>query len=359
MPVPDHITAPRRYVRRHALALASFFVLAAMTLVATFVPVPYVVESPGPTVNVLGEYKNKDVLSVTGKPNEKTAGELRLTTVQIQGSPGHIVRAPSVFDAWFDPTKSLAPVEALYPDVKDAEGSRLMNTVQMSTSQQEAIAVALRELGIDYKKNIGISGVRVDGPAHGILEAGDIVLAVNGKQSASVEEYVKIVAATPAGQKVKMRVARNGKELALEVPTQQENGQSRMGIVLSHGYEFPVNVKLALDEVGGPSAGLIFSLGVLDAMTPGDLTGGKKIAGTGTIAENGQVGPIGGIRQKLVGAKADGAQYFLAPKDNCAEVKGHVPDGLHVVAVQNFDQAHKAVTQIATTGNTAGLPTCG
>lgn len=333
--------------------------LALMTAAALVIPVPYVVQSPGPTINVLGEYEGKDVLSVSGMEDEKTDGQLRMTTVAVQGSPGNTVQLPVVFYAWFDPTRSLAPVEALYPDTSDAEGTRLMNTVQMSTSQQEAIAVALHEQGISYTKNVGVSGVRTDGPANGVLEAGDIILAMNGRRASSVSEYVKIAGATPAGSDVAMTVKRGDKTLDLEVPTYQSEGRTMMGIVLSEGYEFPVKVNLAVDGIGGPSAGLIFSLAIYDEMTDGDLTGGKKIAGTGTISEDGTVGPIGGIRQKLVGAKADGAEFFLAPKDNCSEVRGHIPKGLSVVSVDSFEHAKTAVDQIAREGSIEGLPTCG
>ncbi len=357
--VPDGVTNPRRYRARSVIALVSMVTLAVMTLGASVVPVPYVVQSAGPTVNVLGEFEGKDVLNVSGAQSQKTSGELRLTTVAVQGAPGSSVRLPAVFAAWFNSSESVAPVEALYPDTDDAEGTRLMNTVQMSTSQQEAVAVALREQGITYTKNVGVSGVRTDGPAHGIVEAGDIVLSVNGKTATSVEEYVAIAGATPPGSDVTMKVKRKGKERTLSVPTKQEGGRSVMGIVLSEGFEFPVKVNLAVEGIGGPSAGLMFSLGIYDDMTPGDLTGGKKIAGTGTITEAGEVGPIGGIRQKLVGAKSDGAAFFLAPKDNCSEVAGHVPDGLNVVAVSTFDDAKDAVEHIASKGSTTGLPTCG
>ena len=94
-------------------------------------------------------------------------------------------------------------------------------------------------------------------------------------------------------------------------------------------------------------------------MTPGDLTGGKKIAGTGTIDEQGTVGPIGGIRQKMIGARSDGAEYFLAPAANCDEVTGHIPEGLQVVKIDSLSDAINSVEQIASTGSIKGLPTCG
>ena len=138
-----------------------------------------------------------------------------------------------------------------------------------------------------------------------------------------------------------------------------EGERALVGIVLSRGFEFPVKVNFALDGIGGPSAGMIFALAIYDEMTPGDLTGGKKIAGTGTIDEQGTVGPIGGIRQKMIGARSDGAEYFLAPSDNCDDVTGHIPKGLQVVKIDTLSDAINSVEQIASTGSIRGLPTCG
>lgn len=129
--------------------------------------------------------------------------------------------------------------------------------------------------------------------------------------------------------------------------------------MLSRGFEFPVKVNFALDGIGGPSAGMIFALAIYDEMTPGDLTGGKKIAGTGTIDEQGTVGPIGGIRQKMIGSRSDGAEYFLAPGSNCEDVTGHIPEGLQVVRVDSLTEAIEAVEQIAQQSSIEGLATCG
>lgn len=329
-----------------------------MTFVASIVPAPYVVQSVGPTVDVLGEIDGAPVISVEGRAPETTDGQLRLTTVAVQGSPGNSVQLPAVFMAFFDRTQAIVPVEALYPDTSDAVGTRLMNTVQMNSSQQEAIAAALEAQSIPYSTTVIIAGVRTDGPANGILEAGDVITGVNGSTADSVEGYVDLVASAPAENDVQMSVRRGSEDLTLAVPTVQEDGRTRMGVVLSQGFDFPVQVNFALESIGGPSAGLIFALGIYDEMTPGDLTGGQKIAGTGTIDEHGTVGPIGGIRQKLVGARDDGADYFLAPADNCPEVVGYVPDGLTVYSVSTFEEATLAVETIAGQEELPYLTTC-
>ena len=117
-------------------------------------------------------------------------------------------------------------------------------------------------------------------------------------------------------------------------------------------------VKLSLDNVGGPSGGLMFTLGIIDKTTVGSLTGGKRIAGTGTISAGGVVGPIGGIRQKLISAARAGDQYFLAPKDNCDEVTGHIPSSLRVFSVTNLTDALNALRVIASDGDLSVLPVC-
>lgn len=343
---------------RSMSAMAAFCTLMLMTALAMFMPAPFVVQTPGPTLNVLGDVQGKDVLTIDRDHVSKPRGELRMTTVAVLGSPGNTVRLPSVFKAWFDPEQVVLPVEALYPDTSDAEGTQLENTVQMNTSQSEAVAVALKKQGVKYTETIIIAGVRSDAPAHGRLRAGDRVLAINGTSATKIQDYVNLVSNTPKGQAVQVKVKRDGKNLTVSVPTKQKDGRSVIGVVLAEGFEFPVDVKFAVDGIGGPSAGMMFSLGIYDEMTPGDLTGGKHIAGTGTIDKNGNVGPIGGIRQKLVGARRDKADYFLAPADNCDEVVGHVPSGLHVVKVATFDDALHAVNTIAATGSTASLPTC-
>ncbi len=340
-------------------ASIALIVLALMTFIASLVPAPYVIESAGPTVDVLGEVEGTPVISVAGERPETGSGQLRMTTVSVQGAPGKPTQLPAVFLAWFNHEKSVMPREAVYPDVNDAEGNKLMTTVQMSSSQQEAIAVALREQGIDYTTTVVVAGVRTDGPAATLLKAGDEVISVNGVSSQSVDELQKATAATPAGGTAEFVVKRDGKEQHISIPVAQKDGTSIVGIMLSRGYQFPREVTIALDGIGGPSAGLMFSLGIYALMTEGDFTGGRKIAGTGTIAEDGTVGPIGGIRQKMVGARKDGAEFFLAPAENCPEVPGHIPDGLTVVKVSTFTEAKHAVETIARTGTADGLPTCG
>lgn len=185
-----------------------------------------------------------------------------------------------------------------------------------------------------------------------------MIVSVDGETAGGVEGYQRLIEAVPDGEPIPMTVRRDGQELTLEVPTAIVDGSPRMGVMLTPGHEFPMDVQISVGTIGGPSAGMIFSLSVYDELTPGALTGGHSIAGTGTIAADGAIGPIGGVRQKMVGAQETGAEYFLAPSTNCEEVVGHEPDELDVVAVATFEDALTATETIAETGSTEGLPTC-
>ncbi|MGY5763746.1 YlbL family protein [Brachybacterium sp. DNPG3] len=343
---------------RPVLALVSLALLCLMILATAFVPVPYVIESPGPAIDVLGEYDDEQILTIDGAETYETDGSLMMTTVAVSGGPGYPVTAFEVMVAWFTRSEAVLPRETVYPDGQTQEETQLTNTVQMNSSQQGAVAVALEELGMDVEQTVVIAGVETGAPADGVLEAGDELVSVGGETAADVAGFQRLVAATTPGDAVDLVVRRDGEEVELSVPTEDVDGEARMGVVLSVGYDFPIDVAISVGDVGGPSAGTMFALSVYDELTPGALTGGEDVAGTGTISADGTVGAIGGIRQKMVGASEAGADFFLAPASNCDEVVGYEPDGLSVVAVSTFDEALTATETIAETGTVEGLPTC-
>lgn len=343
---------------RPRLALVTLALLCAMILGGMLIPVPYVIERPGPAIDVLGEHEDEQIMAIDGTETYPTDGELMMTTVSVDGGPGYRVTPADVLFSWFDPRSSVLPRELMFPDDRTREQTVLTNTVQMTTSQQGAVAVALDELGIDHEPTVMIAGVEQGAPAEGTLEGGDVILSVDGESADDVGGYQQLVAATDEGQEVPMRVRRGQEELDLTVPTEMVDGTPRMGVVLGSGYDFPMDIEIAVGGIGGPSAGMMFSLSVYDQLTEGALTGGHAIAGTGTISPEGAVGPIGGIRQKLIGAERADAEFFLAPADNCDEVAGSEPDGLDVVAVSTFEEALEATETIADTGSAASLPTC-
>jgi PDZ domain-containing protein len=195
-------------------------------------------------------------------------------------------------------------------------------------------------------------------PSTGILLPEDQIVSVNGAAVASVTELRDALTAGGAGNEAALGIVRNGAEQTVSVVPTEVNDAVVAGIGVTMEYQFPVDVNLELDRVGGPSAGMMFALGIIDKLTPGLLQGGENVAGTGTINQAGDVGQIGGIRQKMVGAKDAGADWFLAPAGDCDEVTGHIPDGLNVFAVKTLDDAVTVLDAIRTGTDTSALPAC-
>ncbi|MDJ0321455.1 S16 family serine protease [Pseudarthrobacter sp. PS3-L1] len=331
---------------------------AALGVTAVTLPVPYVVEAPGPTFNTLGEYSDKPVISVSGTEAFPTTGNLDLTTVYVDGGPNGPVSFIAALGAWLDNTKAVYPQELIYPDPVTSEESQAESAAAMVTSQENAVAAALSELGIDYSQQLQAAGLPEGSPSAGKLEPNDVFVSIDGKPITALS-VVQDELAAKAGAEVSLVVDRDGVPTTVAItPTKNDAGRYLLGVSLQYLFTFPFDVSISLDKVGGPSAGMMFALGIIDTVTPGDLTGGKHIAGTGTISPDGAVGPIGGIAQKMHGARNGGATLFLAPAANCDETLGHVPDGLQVVRVENLADARSAVELAASGADTENLPAC-
>lgn len=339
------------------MMLAGMLALGLGIAVGT-IPVPYVVEKTGPTFNTLDRSGDSPVISVTGHETYPAKGNLDLTTVYVEGGPNGPLSILGVFGAWLDGTKSVYPQELIYPTGTTREQAEEQSSVAMTTSQENAIASALGELDIPFGQQLQAAGLAEGSPSAGKIEDGDIFETINGKPIASLAVVQEELAAGQ-GAPATLVVKRAGVSVTQTI-TPMDNGAGRfiLGVMLKYLFTFPFDVTISLDKVGGPSAGLMFSLGIIDTVTPGDLTGGKHVAGTGTITPDGVVGPIGGIRQKMQGARAGGATLFLAPADNCDDVVGHVPEGLQVVKVENLAQARSAVELAGAGRDTSALPVC-
>ncbi|MDO5744520.1 MAG: S16 family serine protease, partial [Micrococcaceae bacterium] len=188
---------------------------------------------------------------------------------------------------------------------------------------------------------------------------GDRLETINGKAIADLE-MLKSALDGAGDSPSKLGILRDGKAKTVTVETTAgEAGQRQLGILLSGSFDFPVTVTFGLENVGGPSAGMMFSLAIIDQLTDGEMTGGKHFAGTGAITADGEVEPIGGIAQKLVGATEQGAQYFLAPAQNCPDVRGRIPRGLDVIKVATLGEARAAVEGIGSGKDPASFPGCG
>ncbi len=338
----------------------------AGTVVLGTLPAPYVKEKPGPVYDTIGEIeiegKSTPVIEITGEETYPVEGDLDMLTVVLEGTRQNPLSWIDVAIAWFDPTRAILPLEAVYPEgITDQEDDE-QSAADMADSQQEAVAAALGELGIDYTSIVTVGEV-IDGyPAEAVLEQGDQILTVDGDPVDGVGELSAALADAGAGTQVELGIIRDGDEQTVEIaPVASEDDPDMVliGIGTAATYDFPFEVKVNLGDVGGPSAGMMLALGVYDKLTPGALTGGERIAGTGTISADGEVGPIGGIRQKMYGADTAGADWFLAPVENCDEVVGRIPGGLEVFAVTTLDDALEVVQTVADGGDTSSLARCG
>ena len=343
--------------RISAMALSGLLALG-LGVAAAVLPVPYVVESPGPTFNTLGTENTKPVISISGRETFPAKGNLDLTTVYVDGGPNGPVSVFEAFSAWLDGSKAVYPEELIFPTGVTKEESQQESAVAMATSQENAVAAALKGLDIRYGQKLEVADLSDGSASEGKLQKGDVFTSINGKPVTSLE-VIQDELAAGQGKPAAVVVNRDGRQVTETVtPAKSPSGRYILGVLLQYRFTFPFDVKISLDKVGGPSAGMMFALGIMDTLTPGDLTGGKHIAGTGTISPDGVVGPIGGIAVKMDGARADGATMFLAPAANCAEVVGHIPDGLQVVKVENLDEAKSAVELAARGADTSGLPAC-
>jgi PDZ domain-containing protein len=363
-------TAPRRARRRgHTAGWISLVVAFLLLLVLALAPSPYVVQQPGPVFDTLGtvpvgeDGDEVPMIEVAGAETYEAEGSLDMLTVSVVGTPEQRPTWFEVAMAWFDRSKAVLPIESVYPPGVTSEQRDEQNQTLMTDSQQTAIAAALRALDYDIGQQVTIGDISEGSPADGVFEVGDIIERANGQTVTDVAALRRIIADNGASAPVSFDVLRDGDETALEVtPAEQtlDDGSSSaaVGVIASSTYDFPIDVSIQLDNVGGPSAGMMFALGIIDTLTPGSLGDGRTVAGTGTIDDAGAVGPIGGIRQKLFGAEDAGAELFLAPASNCDEVVGHVPDGLDVYAVSTLDDALEVLETTGAGGDTDDLTTC-
>lgn len=351
--------------------LASTLVLIALLCAGVLIKVPYSEMSPGPTVNTLGEVDGDPVLQITGHKTYKTSGHLNMTTVRVTGADYNMNLVEAV-SGWLGHDSLVVPHDTLYPDGKTEQQSTQENAEEFSQSQESAKVAALTELGIPVSSRVVVSTVVKDSPAQGKLHAGDVIKAVDGTAVKQPEDVAKLVTRHKPGQDVTFTVVpaktaaaaeKSGKEpkgtakITLTTAKAPKENRAIVGIQAGTDHTFPFDIDIKLADVGGPSAGLMFSLGIVDKLTPGQLTGGKFVAGTGTIDDKGKVGPIGGINMKLVGARNAGARYFLTPDDNCKSAASDTPDGLTLVRVKTIADAKKSLDRIRS-GDTAGLASC-
>ncbi len=339
--------------RRTLTLLLSSALLAVFALLAGSVAVPYVALAPGPTFDTLGESDGAEVLTVTGRPTFPDSGQLDLTTISVINRLTFV----QAVRGWLQSDLAVVPRDVIYPPETTLEEVREQDKVAMTESKDSATTAALRHLGVPGRTRVVIGTVEDTSPSAGQLEEGDVVTSVDGSPVSSATQLRELIGRHQPGEVVRINYLRGGKPGAAVVTTRaatQKDGSVRpvIGVLTSEQVEFPVKVAIKLKDVGGPSAGLMFALGIVDKLTPGALTEGKHIAGTGTITDDGTVGPIGGIQQKLIGAKDTGAVAFLVPEANCPAALDSPPQGLTLIKVTSLKDALGQLDRF-----TAGKPT--
>jgi PDZ domain-containing protein len=346
--VPSLRTASRRQLTLF-VALSGVLVAA---VAAVILPVPYVVLSPGPTLNTLGNGPGgRSLIQIAGHPTYPAVGHLNLVTVSFQGGPSDALNVFAALRAWLTPHEAVVPQEELFIPGQTQQQVVQQDTQQMTSSQQTATAAALCVLGIKFQVVDTVAVVAKGLPADGVLRRADVITAVDGKPVTCKASAASLIRARSPGDPVTLTIARTmgGRRVIRQfhLKTAAVQGTPVVGVKVVESYVFPFNVKIRVGDIGGPSAGLMFALGIVDKLTPGNLTGGRFVAGTGEISADGSVSAIGGIQQKMAGARQAGATLFLTPAANCPDTAGAVPAGMRLVKVRNLASAVSALHALA------------
>ncbi len=344
--------------RRNVTLVAGLVPLVALVVVALVVPIPYVIMSPGPTKNALGKYESKPIITISGHKTYPTSGHLNMVTVSVTRPDAH-VRLGAALNAWVAQNDILLPRDLIYPPDESVKQVKTENKQEMIGSQETAIIAALHAARVPV--TVKVVQVVKGAPADGTLHKGDVITAVNGKHTTNVTAAVEAISSLKPGSRVQVTIRRDGTKKTVTMttePSPDDSSKSRVGAALQEVPPFTITFNHEIVEhIGGPSAGTMFSLAIYDMLTPGKLTGGRFIAGTGTINAQGEVGPIGGVQQKMAGAYSKGAQVFLVPDGDCAEAaKSHLADDMTLIKISTLHEAIQALKHLGSSD--ADLPIC-
>jgi Lon-like protease len=321
--------------RSATLLVAAVGVLIAI-IVAVVAPVPYVALTPGPTLNTLGSLSGKPLIEIKGHQTYPAKGNLNMVTVSFLGGPGTHFNIFAALRAWLSPHDAVVPESEIFTPGQSSQQVAKEDTEEMADSQQTATAAALCQLNIAFR-TVDTVQATVDGmPAAAVLHPGDVIAAVNGTPVTCRADAGTLIRTRKPGTPVELTILRNGATEHVRLVTADVQGAPEIGVQIVESFVFPFNVSISVGNIGGPSAGLMFALGIIDKITPDNLSGGRFIAGTGEIEANGTVDPIGGIQQKMVGAREAGATVFLTPAANCPNTAGSVPPGLRLIKVSSL-----------------------
>jgi PDZ domain-containing protein len=326
--------------RRIAVLTTGALLLLVLGVLGTTLPVPYVAQVPGPTFNTLGDIDGEPIIVVEGREPNDVEGNLNLTTVGVSRGGLSLVQAVR---GWLDDEVAVVPEDVIYPPDRSEEETREANREAFLTSEQAAESVALGRLG--YPEKVVVKGFADDSPSEGQLEEGDAIEAVDGRPTPDLDALDAVLTSIPGGTEITVDYTRLGEPGSTTVVTNTatEREGSLLGVSVLLQPFAPFDIDIQVEDVGGPSAGLMLTLGILDLVGDDDLTAGAVIAGTGTIDVDGNVGPIGGITLKMVTARDIGAELFLVPAENCAEALQVEDPGFPLARVATLDDALEAL----------------
>ena len=345
-----------------AVLFAALVVVAVCAGLTSAIGTPWVVFSPGPVVDTLGTVGGKPVVSVSGRPTYPSSSTLDLTTVDTT-LPTSTVDVWQAVAAWFDPHQDLEPHGLIYPGAQTDQQAAQAGAQEMAGAQSSAVVAAARQLRLPIAAQV--ASVVNGSPADGRLKPGDLLVAVDGHTTGSAAAVVTSVRALKPGDRLVLTISRGGRRLTVTVTAGHgpggDSGVPATSPYLGIGLQDTAPTVVAQislgQQIGGPSAGTMFALAIVDKLTPGSLAGNAHVAGTGTIADDGTVGVIGGIRQKIAGARAGGATFFLAPAGNCSQAVTAGVGGIRIVRISTLAGAVAALQDIAARDLSA-LPTC-
>jgi PDZ domain-containing protein len=316
---------------------AGLFVMTGLSVAAWSVELPYFAFSPGPVGDAL------DAVHVEGDDLAvyPPDGELYFLTVSIVGIHG--VNVYELVAAGLDPTVDIVARQLYRSDDETDEEYRQRNLNSMDRSKEQAIRAAQGALGIEIppieSDGVGVVDLVEGAPAAEVLQLDDIIVEVDGTPITVADDIRVLLEGKQAGDLVSVLVHRAGDFLEFEFPLYEwEDGRAIIGIsAVTINPQFPVDIQTG--NIGGPSAGLMYTLAIIDTLSEGDLTKGHVVAGTGTIQASGEVGGIGGVRQKVVAAEAAGAEVMLVPESNYEDALTAERDTMELVPVSTLDDA--------------------
>lgn len=332
---------------RQVTVLVAGILAAGLFVLAWLLPVPYVILSPGPFQDTLGHLPGTSapLITIRGRTTHPSRGHLFLLTVLLSGGPGQQPTLLTALRAWANHEDAVIPQEFEFPPGQSTHQVLQQNLLQMQQSQQDAITAALAALNLPGP--VEVQSVTPGTPAAKALRPGDVIESVDGRPVHRVDTLLRDIRAVRAGTRVRLVLQRGHHRVATTVGTISAGGATIVGFVPIELPAPPLSISIDLKDVGGPSAGMMFALGIIDKLSSGGLSAGRSIAGTGTIDFAGNVGPIGGIQQKVFAALAAGATVFLAPAAECAAAQRVAPARLRIIPVRTLAGAVSALHALA------------